>query len=78
MRIVTFFFSFLLSRACRSADADLNMFISAVIRLVKLRPSIDIQVKLIGEKANYVCVAPLWLISQVRLCFFFRFLEHRF
>lgn len=46
------------------------MFIPAVICLVKLQPSIDIQVKLIPEKANYVCAAPLWLISQVRSCFF--------
>lgn len=69
MRIVTFY-SFLLSRACRSADADLNMFLSAVTCLVKLQPSIDIQVKLIREKANYVCAAPPRLISQVRLCFF--------
>lgn len=64
------FYSFLLSRACRSADADLNMFISAVICLVKLQPSIDIQVKRIRGKANYACAAPLWLISQVRSCFF--------
>lgn len=46
------------------------MFISAVTCLVKLQPSMDIQLKLIREKANYVCAAPLWLISQVRLCFF--------
>lgn len=69
LRILTFY-SLILNRACRSADVVINMFISAVICLVKLQPYIDIQVKLIREKANYACAAPLWLISQVHSCFF--------